>query len=290
MSISLCVGMVSYNNNEQQIAAALRSIATSLDMAVSHFNIDSTILLGQNGSESPTDLSKHLIETHKIVQYPTSGNIGFGAAMNELMRSAFQDFGADYFLTLNPDTYSHPDAVSNLLRIASINSSAVVEAKQFPDEHPKNYDPISGETDWASGACMLIPKIVYEATDGFDANFFMYMEDVDFSWRARSTGAKILHCPTALIGHQTADRPCSPAVSRAMFESGLYLGCKWRSDTFQTWCTDELTKRCNLDSLKVELILLAAQKRCELLQDKWQAKDLSIANFDQYFSFAQPRW
>ncbi len=290
MSISLGVGIVTYNNSKKQIATAISSLCKSMDRAGNGHSIDSVILIAQNGSASNQNLIDVVCAAQRVVQLSPTGNIGFGSAMNALMRTAFCEIGTDYFFALNPDTYTHPDAISNLVRAAITNADSVIEARQFPDEHPKYYSAETGETDWASGACMMLPRSVYDATDGFDSNFFMYMEDVDLSWRARGAGARILHCASALIGHQTTDRDYSPSSERLMFESGLYLGCKWQHKSFQQWCAGELQHRCGLAPLQVRAIHLASLKRCELLPAKWCKAGSSVANFDQYFSFARTRW
>ncbi len=93
-----------------------------------------------------------------------------------------------WFLCVNPDGMLHRDLLVEMLQCAERYPDSLIEARQFPEEHPKPYDPETGLTTWASGACMLIPRRVYETIGGFDENIFMYMEDVDLSWRARGAG------------------------------------------------------------------------------------------------------
>ncbi len=125
-------------------------------------------------------------------------NIGFGAGHNAMMASElFQ-----YYLALNPDGVPHPDMLLNLLRFAK-GKKGLFEARQFPQEHPKVYDPQTGETDWCSGCALLIPYETYQLTQGFDEQFFMYMEDVDLSWRIREMGLKCYTVQDALFFHDT---------------------------------------------------------------------------------------
>ena len=76
------------------------------------------------------------------------------------------------------------------------------EGRQLPVELPKVYDPVTGETEWASGCCMMIRRSAFEAVGGFDDHFFpMYCDDVDLSWRLRLAGHRIVHVPLAAVFH-----------------------------------------------------------------------------------------
>ena len=78
----------------------------------------------------------------------------------------------------------------------------IVEARQIPLEHPKKFDPVDGSTSWASGACMMIRAELLQQIGGFDGDsFFMYCDDVDFSWRARLAGYQVIHQPSARVFH-----------------------------------------------------------------------------------------
>ncbi len=81
--------------------------------------------------------------------------------------------------------------------------AALVEATQFPLEHPKEYDPESGATSWCSAACLLVRAGVFEELGGFDERIFLYCEDVDLSWRCWLAGHSCLHEPAARCVHVT---------------------------------------------------------------------------------------
>jgi hypothetical protein len=48
---------------------------------------------------------------------------------------------------------------------------------------------------------MLVKKEVFEAVGLFDEDYFVYCEDADFSFRARSAGFRIVHVPSAVTWH-----------------------------------------------------------------------------------------
>jgi GT2 family glycosyltransferase len=55
--------------------------------------------------------------------------------------------------------------------------------------------------DWAVGAALLLRREAVEAIGGFDESFFMYVEDLEWCWRATRRGWEIYFEPTALVRH-----------------------------------------------------------------------------------------
>lgn len=60
------------------------------------------------------------------------------------------------------------------------------------------------ETDFASGACMLIKKEVLEKIGGFDKKYFLYFEDADFLQRVKMVGFKIYYNSKTAIYHKVS--------------------------------------------------------------------------------------
>jgi hypothetical protein len=111
------------------------------------------------------------------------GNLRFGRAHNQLAKAVPPD--CEYLLLLNPDAVLQYDCLGGLLAVAEANPGAgLIEAAQFPIEHPKRYDPSSLETNWYSAACALVRRRAFDELGGFDPQFFLYCEDIDLSWRA----------------------------------------------------------------------------------------------------------
>lgn len=57
------------------------------------------------------------------------------------------------------------------------------------------------EIFWATGACMFVKKNVFEELNGFDADYFAHQEEVDFCWRAKNHGYKILYVGASKVYH-----------------------------------------------------------------------------------------
>jgi len=63
------------------------------------------------------------------------------------------------------------------------------------------YDGTDFEPFSFCGGAALLRKAVFEKAGGFDEKFFMYMEDVDLSWRFRLLGYGVKFAPRAKIAH-----------------------------------------------------------------------------------------
>ncbi|HTX62497.1 MAG TPA: glycosyltransferase family 2 protein [Acidimicrobiales bacterium] len=125
-------------------------------------------------------------------------NLGSAGGHNRL----FAESHADLVLVVNPDTYASPHLVAELVAGISEAGVGIVEGRQLPLEHPKAYDPETGDVSWASGSCFLVRKQVLEDTGGFDTEFFfLHGDDVDLSWRARLAGWRVVHRPAARVFH-----------------------------------------------------------------------------------------
>lgn len=135
--------------------------------------------------------SFQVIESQENLGFGRGNNLGFSKGNSELV------------CFFNIDTELLPDTLKELEQAvkASDEKTAMWELRQFPYEHPKNYDPLTGETTWSSGAAFAMKREIYEKLGGFDEKIFMYAEDVDLSWRLRSFGYKIRYVPKSVIMH-----------------------------------------------------------------------------------------
>jgi GT2 family glycosyltransferase len=130
-------------------------------------------------------------------------NNGFARGVNLLAKQGTSEF----IFLLNPDAEIEEGCLEKLLLRAQSNPAiGMCEARQWPLEHPKEYDPETGETSWCTGACVLIRRKAFEEIGGFDERlFFMYCEDVDLSWKFWMRGWKCVYVPDAVVRHYTQD-------------------------------------------------------------------------------------
>jgi N-acetylglucosaminyl-diphospho-decaprenol L-rhamnosyltransferase len=148
-------------------------------------------------------------------------NVGFATANNQALKQTT----GDWLLLLNPDTELPPGALAGLVRVFGRHPRAGVVgfALRNPDDSPQAScfafpgfwnqvlesaglqraamslgrgtpsaapPPASGEgeVDWVTGACMCLSRAAYSVVGGLDERLFLYGEEPDWCWRARSSG------------------------------------------------------------------------------------------------------
>ena len=273
----LAVGVVTYNNSAEQLI----QLGTSLRISSSLLSprlCEVELLVLDNGDESVwPDMGR------EPLRLPSQGNIGFSRGMNYLMSQAFEDASCDAFLCLNPDGALHHRALQQLMDAFEEDPLSLFEARQFPEEHPKPYDKDTFVTPWASGACLLITRGIWQRVGGFDPNFFMYLEDVDLSWRVRSAGLTVKMVPEALFGHDVPGRTPDRSVTRHLLLSGRYLARKWMNERFLLFAESELISQGFFADRE-------AMPSIAHSSDEPGALDYSIPDFDNSFYFCAPRW
>ena len=205
---TLRVQSILYLNEAQHVRRYVDSLARSVELARDLGVLGSvSLVLGDcspNAVFGDDDIAE-LAEQVKpmgidVLEYRFfDANLGSAAGHNRLLAT----LADEYVLIMNPDTVAAPDLLQQLMVPFSRQVKVgLVEARQLPFEHPKPYDPVTGETPWATTACAMVPRTVMAEVQGFDADtFFLYADDVDFSWRIRLAGYRIVMRPTARIFH-----------------------------------------------------------------------------------------
>ena len=171
----------------------------------------------------------HLIANHE--------NVGFAKANNQALA---QTSGSDFCLLLNPDTVVendtfvkcvdfmrlHPDTGGLTVKMVDGDGNYLKESKRgFPSPEASFYK-ISGlinlfphskriaayymghlpenevnETEIMPGAFLMVSREAYNKIGGLDESYFMYGEDIDYSWRIRLAGFKNYYFPLTHIIH-----------------------------------------------------------------------------------------
>ena len=149
---------------------------------------------------------------------------GFGANHG----TAFWAVEGDVFCVLNPDIRLEENPFPLLLENLQDKRCGVVaplvlspvgfmedNARRFPTplsilgkalgvkrdlDYAIGQNPLS--VDWVAGMFMLFPGRVFAELGGFDTRYFLYYEDVDLCFRARTAGYEIVLDPRAAVVHE----------------------------------------------------------------------------------------
>ncbi|MCL5432372.1 MAG: glycosyltransferase family 2 protein [Patescibacteria group bacterium] len=193
------------------------------------------VVFVDNGStEDVFGFAKREFPEFRLVK--TRSNLGFAKGYNLGMRRSH----GKYLLLLNTDAFLESKVIEELLaflqnhpgagvvapRLCNIDGSIQPSAGHFanlpqiflmmtfidnlpivrmvaPSIHVR-YLPAFSEVrtfDWVAGACLLIPREVFQKTGGFDERIFMYGEEVEWLYRINKAGWKIYYDPKTKVAH-----------------------------------------------------------------------------------------
>jgi GT2 family glycosyltransferase len=290
-SRSLEIQSVLYGNSADDIMRAAQSASNSVRYARERGLVSGWQLRLGDSSAKPVLSSRALYDVESVVasaggvvEYTVFGaNLGSAGGHNVLAAAG----DSDLMLILNPDARMSPDAVSVLAQ-SVVGDVGIAEARQVPLEHPKEFTARTGDTSWASTACALTTRAVFELVDGFDADtFFLYCDDVDYSWRVRLAGHRVVFAPAASVFHDkrltaSADWPASDAEIYYTDEAAILLAYKYSRQDLVRALAGSYRRRPTPVHLKV-LAEFDARKRSGSLPKPIDA-DHKVAKFikDRY--------
>jgi len=187
------------------------------------------LIIADNASTD--DSVAYLKQFKEIKLIELSSNLGFAGGYNEALNRIKGSY--DYYLLLNSDVEVSEDWIAPL--IAAMNDEQVaacqpkIKSLQQKElfEHAgasggyldKNYFPFCrgrifsevekdiGQYDntqqitWTSGAAMLIRSNLFHQVDGFDADFFAHMEEIDLCVRLGHQGYQFKVIPESVVYH-----------------------------------------------------------------------------------------
>jgi GT2 family glycosyltransferase len=202
---SLRVHSVLYGNSREHVMQTVEHLNRAADIAIAARAFVAVELVYGDCSPQPVlesqtlaALAKHSDAISKIEHRFFGKNLGSAGGHNRLL----EDLVHDCVLFMNPDVMLAPNALVELAKPLSDEKAGLIEARQVPVEHPKEYDRRTGDTSWAATACALSRSPLVRELGGFDAqSFFLYCDDVDLSWRVRLAGYRVLFQPSALAFH-----------------------------------------------------------------------------------------
>jgi len=238
--VVLSIIIVNYNV-KHLIGSCLNSVYASLkDIPAEIFIVDNDSSDGSVSMIREQFPDVHLIEN--------SENEGFAKANNKALKIA----KGDYLLLLNPDTLVQENTFSECLNFLEKNPNAggvgvrmIDGTGQFLPESKRGFPgiwtsfcKISGLYKWfpnssffnryylgqipefqtakidvLTGAFLMFPRKVKEKIGMLDERFFMYGEDVDFSYRINQAGYELYYLPTTTIVHYKGESTKKSSVN-----------------------------------------------------------------------------
>lgn len=240
--IDLSIVIVSYNT-KKLLETCLRTVYEGVNTTT----VSCEVIVVDNAS---TDGSWEMVEK----QYPgvrlirNDTNRGFGTGNNQGIAEAH----GEVILLLNSDIEVLDGAIEKLYQFFLTRpEKSVAGGKLFyPDRTPQTscgpsytltnifitlllkgdyfnitrYSPNDiKKVDWVMGACMMMRKKAFSGIGGFDEGIFMYMDEIDWQYRAQKMGYRTYFYPDAHfihVGAASSQGRTSPILN--VFRGFLY--------------------------------------------------------------------
>lgn len=263
----LDIVIVNWNSGEQ-----LNKCIDSIYKAdKSGFELNQVIIVDNASSDESLSLLDRFNLPLKIIK--NSLNCGFAAACNQ----GAKDSNTDYLLFLNPDAILFKNSLSKpiLFMEEKVNKNIGIVGIQLVDENDNisrscvRFPTLGGFTakifgldilfpklgifmnDWdhkedrivnhVIGAFFLLRRQLFESLGGFDERFFVYLEDIDFSYRAKQLGCSSYYLSSVQAYHKGGGSSEKVKDMRLFYSlrSRMLYGYKYFnvvSATFLTFC------------------------------------------------------
>jgi GT2 family glycosyltransferase len=258
---SLDIVIVNWNAGEQ-LQRCLLSVSSSRQES---FYISRVVVIDNASSDGST--ARLVVKDLPVEIIRNSANRGFAAACNQAARSS----KAEYLLFLNPDVVIERDSLEvpiacmqraenvriGICGIQLLDSDGVVSRScaRFPRVRnflwvslglhrilPRNFAGLTWDhwdhtsnavVDHVIGAFYLVRRNLFEALGMFDERFFVYLEDLDFSYRASEEGWGSYYLVTTRAMHRGGG--CSDQIKATRLFYSLRSRILYAYKHFSVW-------------------------------------------------------
>jgi N-acetylglucosaminyl-diphospho-decaprenol L-rhamnosyltransferase len=194
--------------------------------------VSELVVVDHGSTDGTLELVRERFPEARVIEQE---NRGFGGGNNAGMRAA----SGDYVLLLNPDAWFLGNGLAKLVEFAEGHPGAGVvgprllhpdgslqrsvrgfptpwriatewfflrklapRSRMFNAFHggPADHESVY-EAEWLGGACLLVRRAALDEVGGFDEGFFLFSEEVDWCYRFRQAGWKVLFYPGADVVH-----------------------------------------------------------------------------------------
>ncbi len=225
MSPDLSIIIVNWN-----VRDLLRDCLRSIDAGRGALSIE-VIVVDSASTDDSVAMVRDEFPTVRLI--PCDENVGFPRGNNIGLAEA----SGTHLLLLNPDTVilgdalpkmvaylqAHPDVGALGPQLLNPDGSVQSSRRRFPTAATgflestwleglapgvlRRYyaldlpDDATADVDWLTGACLMVPRAVYEEIGGLDEGYFMYSEELDWCRRIKATGRRVVYYPAAQVTH-----------------------------------------------------------------------------------------
>lgn len=276
-SSSVHIILLNYNGYKDTIDC-IKSL-----QSIDYPNYKIVVVDNKSTNDSEKNIKKFIKNMENVKFIQTGKNLGFSGGNNVGIKWALEN-NADYICLLNNDTTVEPDFLSVLVKEMESNKEIGISAGKimyyskpniiwsaggYIDEgkclgyhygincNDSDEYNIKKEVTFLTGCLQLIRADLIKKVGLYDEEYFLYMEDVDFCYRAKLEGSKIMYVPESKIYHKVSASTGgeeSPMVLYYMTRNVMLFNKKFR---------DSLT-----NSMKFELYW-----KLKMIVDKFRRKD-----------------
>jgi len=257
LMLSICIPNY---NAKGYLEKCLGSIQSAVEMT------HEVIVIDDASTDGTPDLVRKNFPAVKVIVNET--NQGFAKSVNRGLKEG----KARYFLILNNDTLILPGTFEKLVGFMERNPAIGVVGPKilYPDGTMQKQCRRSFPTPWnifcyfsglsrlfprnewfaqylmtykseaeiqeidaVSGAFMLMRKEVVDAVGGFDEDYYLYGEDLDYCYRAKGKGWKVYYNPEAQIIHYGREGGTCAIPFRSFYEFHRSMWIYYKKHHFQ---------------------------------------------------------
>ncbi|NLE27493.1 MAG: glycosyltransferase family 2 protein [Clostridiaceae bacterium] len=245
-----------------------------------------------------------VLPNKRLILICNRDNYGFAEGNNIAMRFALNTLKPEYILLLNNDTVVNGKFLYELIRESECRKNVGIAGPtilyydynnrtdviwsaggtinmwtgmrsarevQEIDNPMEDKEPL--DVDYVSGAALLIKCSIIQHVGFLDNDYFMYLEDIDWCYRAKKTGYSVLYVPSSTIWHKVSMSTGGEQSPKSLFftvrNNILFMRKHSKSyhwPTYIFFATYHFVRR---------FLLVGGDKKRSLLHGiKWNIKDL----------------
>jgi len=218
--VKISIIILTYNSS-QYIESLLQSLIKKYSSNINAKELE--IIVADNKSLDDT-LEKTDKYKEKVRIVENGGNLGYAKGNNLASKKA----NGEFLVFLNPDAKFIDGNLFDVISLFDDEDIGIIGGKIISLDGKKElscgkfYNPLNilllalgleerlgvrfapnkkQKVDFVSGGFLFIRKKLFERLNGFDENYFMYVEDSDLCYQAKKRGFKVLYSNKATVQH-----------------------------------------------------------------------------------------